>query len=151
MPWRRRVPEKLWIHLIALHILSCTLSENILIKKTRLGIKLTWYQADSPGGSHSTNCVRCTQTAVSRFLSGHLRSLAFQGGHKVHEICPKCNTEQASPTHILGCLGLSYDDLLGLRMLVYDFLRVNKLIDLVQQKLNKEISNNNYEITQYHI
>ncbi|GFW24013.1 hypothetical protein TNCV_4950571 [Trichonephila clavipes] len=27
------------------------------------------------------NCDRCTQTAVSRFLSGHLKSFAFQGGH----------------------------------------------------------------------
>ncbi|GFW14970.1 histone-lysine N-methyltransferase SETMAR [Trichonephila clavipes] len=73
------------------------------------------------------NCDRCTHTAVSRFLSGHLRSLAFQGGHKTHPICPNCNIEQASPTHILVCMGLSYDDLLCLPMLVYDFLRVVKV------------------------
>ncbi|GFY05767.1 hypothetical protein TNCV_4404341 [Trichonephila clavipes] len=50
------------------------------------------------------NCDRCTQMEVSRFLSGHLRSLAFQGGHKTYPTCPKCNIEQASPTHILICL-----------------------------------------------
>ncbi|GFX84273.1 uncharacterized protein TNCV_3976181 [Trichonephila clavipes] len=84
------------------------------------------------------NCDRCTQTAVSRFLSRHIRSLAFQSGHKTHPICPKCNIEQASPTHVLGFLGLSYDDLVGPPMLVYDFLRVNKLIDFIKQKLDKE-------------
>ncbi|GFW42149.1 uncharacterized protein TNCV_1206051 [Trichonephila clavipes] len=50
------------------------------------------------------NCDRYTKMAVSRFLSGHLRSLAFQGGHTTHPICPKCNIKQASPTPILGCL-----------------------------------------------
>ncbi|GFX44951.1 RNase H domain-containing protein [Trichonephila clavipes] len=104
---------------------------------------LTWYRADSPGGSLAMNCDRCPQTVVSRFLSGHLRSLVFQGGHKTHTICLKCNIEQASPTPILGCLSLSYGDLLGFPMLVYDFLRVSKLIDLVQQKLYKGISNYN--------
>ncbi|GFV41286.1 hypothetical protein TNCV_383001 [Trichonephila clavipes] len=43
------------------------------------------------------------------------------GGHKTHPICPKSNIEQASPTNILRCLDLSYDDLQGLPMLVYDF------------------------------
>ncbi|GFV12775.1 hypothetical protein TNCV_1367451 [Trichonephila clavipes] len=37
----------------------------------------TWYRADSPRGSLAMNCDRCTQTAVARFLRGHLRSLAF--------------------------------------------------------------------------
>ncbi|GFY14538.1 RNase H domain-containing protein [Trichonephila clavipes] len=51
----------------------------------------TWYRADSPGMNYD----RCTQMAVSTFLSGHLRSLASHGGHKTHPICPKCNIEQA--------------------------------------------------------
>ncbi|GFY10531.1 hypothetical protein TNCV_2565591 [Trichonephila clavipes] len=63
--------------------------------------------------------------AVFRFLSGHLRSLAFQGGHKTHPICLKCNIEQASPSHIFRCLGFSNDDLQDLHMLVYGFKRVN--------------------------
>ncbi|GFU75077.1 putative RNA-directed DNA polymerase from transposon BS [Trichonephila clavipes] len=91
----------------------------------------TWYRADSPGGSLAMHCDRCTQTALSRFLSGHLRSLVFQWGHKTHPICPKCIIEQASLNHILRCLGLSYNDLLDISILVYDFLRVNELIDLV--------------------
>ncbi|GFW70800.1 RNase H domain-containing protein [Trichonephila clavipes] len=54
----------------------------------------TWYRADSPGGSLAMNCNRCTQTADSRFLRGHLKSLAFQGGQKkTHPICPKCSIE----------------------------------------------------------
>ncbi|GFS87435.1 RNase H domain-containing protein [Trichonephila clavipes] len=81
----------------------------------------TWYRADSPGGSLTLNYDRCNPTAVSRFLSEHLKSLAFQGGHKSHPFCSKCSIEQASPPHILGCLGLSYHDLLGLPIFVYGF------------------------------
>ncbi|GFY34585.1 uncharacterized protein TNCV_1372751 [Trichonephila clavipes] len=102
----------------------------ILIKRL-VPLVHTWYRADSPGGSLAMNCDRCTQMAVSRFLSRHLRSLAFQGGNKTHPISPKSNIWQASPTLILGRLGLSYDDLLSRPMLVYDFLKVKKPIDLV--------------------
>ncbi|GFV85273.1 hypothetical protein TNCV_929041 [Trichonephila clavipes] len=77
------------------------------------------------------NCDRCTHVAVSRFLSGRLRLIAFQGGHKTHPVCPKRNIEQDSLPHILGCLGLSYHESLGLPMLLYDLLRVNKLKELV--------------------
>ncbi|GBN20767.1 hypothetical protein AVEN_10745-1, partial [Araneus ventricosus] len=66
-----------------------------------------WYQGSRPGGCLSIDCSRRGQTTLTRFLSGHIRSLTFSGNSKCFEICPKCIAEQATPDHILACLGLS--------------------------------------------
>ncbi|GFU47087.1 RNase H domain-containing protein [Trichonephila clavipes] len=41
-----------------------------------------WYQSKCPGGSLIRGSSRRDQTALSRFLSGHLRSLTFVNGVK---------------------------------------------------------------------
>ncbi|GFX53199.1 RNase H domain-containing protein [Trichonephila clavipes] len=66
-----------------------------------------WNQSKYPGGSLVRGSSRGDQTALSRFLSGHLMSLTFVDGIKHFEICPKCSSAQASPGHILSCLGLT--------------------------------------------
>ncbi|GFW82852.1 uncharacterized protein TNCV_3494221 [Trichonephila clavipes] len=48
--------------------------------------------------------------AFSRFSTGHLRCMNFEGGKRSFPICPKCNISQFSPQHILQCLGFSYDE-----------------------------------------
>ncbi|GBN19018.1 hypothetical protein AVEN_155354-1 [Araneus ventricosus] len=70
-------------------------------------------------------------TTLTRFLSGHTRSLTFSDSSKCFEICPKCTAEQATPDHILACLGLSKQDLVSNPLLALDFFRVHRLMDLI--------------------
>ncbi|GFS76591.1 RNase H domain-containing protein [Trichonephila clavipes] len=90
-----------------------------------------WYQSKYPGGSLARGSSRRDQTALTRFLSGHLMSLTFVDDIKYFKICTKCSSAQASPGHILSCLGLTRQDLVQDPLLVLDFFRVNGLMDLI--------------------
>ncbi|GBO45091.1 hypothetical protein AVEN_167987-1 [Araneus ventricosus] len=90
-----------------------------------------WYQGSLPGGCLSIDCSRRDQATLTRFLSGHIGSLTFSDNSKCFEICPKCTAEQATPDHILACLGLSKQDLVSHPLLTLDFFRVNRLMDLI--------------------
>ncbi|GBN02931.1 hypothetical protein AVEN_113340-1 [Araneus ventricosus] len=90
-----------------------------------------WYQGSRPGSCLSIDCSRRDQTTLTRFLSGHIRSLTFSDNSKCLEICPKCTAEQATPDHILACLGLSQQDLFSNPLLTLDFFRVHRLMDLI--------------------
>ena len=114
-----------------------TFPEAYSIKKNRTKLKWlippanNWYKRKSPGGSLGLTCDRKDQTTLSRFASGHLKTLTFQGGLKVFPICGKCATEMASPDHILDCLQLSWEDLVKEPLIVVDFLRVFDLMEFV--------------------
>ncbi|GFX02532.1 RNase H domain-containing protein [Trichonephila clavipes] len=90
-----------------------------------------WYEAKRAGGFLSLQCSRQEQTILTRFRSGHLRTLIFRDGNKVFPTCVRCSACQASPEHILDCLGLSKQYLYEDPLMVLDFLRVNKIMDLV--------------------
>ncbi|GFW42169.1 uncharacterized protein TNCV_1206251 [Trichonephila clavipes] len=75
--------------------------------------------------------VRQEQTILTRFWSGHLRTLTFRDGNKVYPTCVRCSAYLVSPEHILDCLGLSKQDLYEDPLLVLDFLGVNEIMDLV--------------------
>ncbi|GBO08986.1 hypothetical protein AVEN_15995-1 [Araneus ventricosus] len=62
-------------------------------------------------------------TALSRFVSGHLRSCSFSHGNKVFPVCAKCGVASASPEHILSCLRLSRETFETDPLLALDFLR----------------------------
>ncbi|GBN64107.1 Techylectin-5A [Araneus ventricosus] len=64
-----------------------------------------------------------TCTALSRFVSGHLRSCSFSHGNKVFPVCAKCGVASASPEHILSCLRLSRETFETDPLLALDFLR----------------------------
>ncbi|GBM35179.1 hypothetical protein AVEN_140773-1 [Araneus ventricosus] len=81
--------------------------------------------------SLSIDCNRRDQSTLTRFLSGHIRSLTFSDNSKCFEICPKCTAEQATPDHILACLGLSKRDHVSNPLLTLDFFRVHRLMDLI--------------------
>ncbi|GBN82081.1 hypothetical protein AVEN_86900-1 [Araneus ventricosus] len=89
------------------------------------------YHGSRPGGCLSIDCNRHNQTTLTRFLRGYIRSLTFSDNFKCFEICPKCTAEQATPDHILACLGLSKQDLVSNPLLTLDFFRVHRLMDLV--------------------
>ncbi|GBN88799.1 hypothetical protein AVEN_83234-1 [Araneus ventricosus] len=79
-----------------------------------------WYQGSRSGGCLSIDCSRRDQTTPTRFLSGHIRSLTFSDISK----CLR-SAEQATPDHILACLGLSKQDLVSIPLLTLDFFRVH--------------------------
>lgn len=91
----------------------------------------SWYPEKSPGSALALGGDRTTQVKLSRLRSGHTGSLKFINGEKTFQICTKCASNQASPAHLLECMGLLMQDLLTTPLLVYDFLRINKLLDLV--------------------
>lgn len=90
-----------------------------------------WYQCPRPGGSLAQGFNRQEQTVLARFRSGHLKSMKFSEGSKCFDICTNCSNEQASPNHILECLGLTKQDLIDDPMTVLDFLKVYDVMDLV--------------------
>ncbi|GFV31612.1 RNase H domain-containing protein [Trichonephila clavipes] len=69
-----------------------------------------WYFQRHPGSTISFKGSRSYQTAFSRFSTGHLRCMNFEGGKRSFPICPKCNISQFSPLHILQCLGFSCEE-----------------------------------------
>ncbi|GFW53984.1 uncharacterized protein TNCV_1307891 [Trichonephila clavipes] len=85
----------------------------------------------SHGGVLEFGRNRNDQTAASRLLSGHLKDMTFESGHKVFQTCPRCPLLPASPEHILDCLRLALEDVHVSLLLVLDFARVNGLKDLI--------------------
>lgn len=90
-----------------------------------------WYKGSKPGLPLSLTCDRKSCTSLSRLASGHLRCLVFSGGNKSYPTCPKCHQHQASPAHILDCLGLRWEDIYSSPLQVIDFLGVNGFSGLV--------------------
>ncbi|GBM77328.1 hypothetical protein AVEN_38972-1 [Araneus ventricosus] len=68
------------------------------------------------------------QAFITRLARGHLICLAYSEGNK---ICPKCQQHQASPKHILDCLGLNWEAIYSSPLLVIDFIKVNGFLDMV--------------------
>ncbi|GFV89700.1 uncharacterized protein TNCV_826921 [Trichonephila clavipes] len=66
-----------------------------------------WYFQRHPGSAKSFKASKSYQTVFSRFSTGHLRCMNFEGGKRSFAICPKCNISPFSPQHILQCLGFS--------------------------------------------
>ncbi|GBN35637.1 hypothetical protein AVEN_77459-1 [Araneus ventricosus] len=88
-----------------------------------------WYKRSSPGGSIGLACDRADQTALSRFVSGHLRSCSFSHGNKLFPVWAKCGVASASPEHILSYLRLSRETFETDPLLALDFLRISGLMD----------------------
>ncbi|GBM07326.1 hypothetical protein AVEN_187874-2 [Araneus ventricosus] len=84
-----------------------SIRKNKDLKTWRVPPSHDWYKRSSPGGSIGLACDRADQTALSRFVSGHLRSCSFSHGNKVFPVCAKCGVASASPEHILSYLRLS--------------------------------------------
>ncbi|GFW75447.1 RNase H domain-containing protein [Trichonephila clavipes] len=55
-----------------------------------------WYIQRHPGSAISFKGSRSYQTAFSRFSTGHLRCMNFEGGKRSFPICHKCNTSPFS-------------------------------------------------------
>ncbi|GFX72105.1 RNase H domain-containing protein [Trichonephila clavipes] len=66
-----------------------------------------WYFQRHPESAISFKGSRSYQTAFSRFSTGHLRCMSFEGGKRSFPICYKSNL---SPFSILQCLGFSSEE-----------------------------------------
>ncbi|GFY29616.1 RNase H domain-containing protein [Trichonephila clavipes] len=64
-----------------------------------------WYFQKHPGSAISSKDSRSYQTAFSRFSTGHLRCMKFEGGKRNFPNCPICNMSPFSPQNILQSLG----------------------------------------------
>ncbi|GFX26781.1 RNase H domain-containing protein [Trichonephila clavipes] len=60
-----------------------------------------------PASTISFKGSRSYQATFSRFSTGHLRCMNFEGGKRSFLICTKCNVSPFSPHHILQCLRFS--------------------------------------------
>ncbi|GBL88650.1 Potassium voltage-gated channel subfamily H member 8 [Araneus ventricosus] len=100
-----------------------SIRKNKDLKNWRAPPSHDWYKRSSPGDSIGLACDRTDQTALSRFVSGHLRSCSFSHGNKVFPVCAKCGVASASPEHILSCLRLSRETFETDPLLALDFLR----------------------------
>ncbi|GBN47241.1 hypothetical protein AVEN_219628-1 [Araneus ventricosus] len=106
-----------------------SLRKNKDLKTWRVPPSHDWYKRSSPGGSIGLACDRADQTALSRFVSGHLRCCSFSHGNKVCSVCAKCGIASASSEHIPSCLRLSRETFGTDPLLALDFLRVSGLMD----------------------
>ncbi|UYV69554.1 hypothetical protein LAZ67_6003952 [Cordylochernes scorpioides] len=68
-----------------------------------------WYRAE--GTSTGSVLPRQQQSLISRLKSSHLRTITFQNGCKVFPLCTKCNSQSATPKHIIDCIDSSIDEL----------------------------------------
>ncbi|GFU75823.1 RNase H domain-containing protein [Trichonephila clavipes] len=90
-----------------------------------------WYFQRHPGSAISFKGSKSYQTAFSRFSTGHLRCMNFEGGKRSFPFCPKCNINPFSPQHILQCLGFSSEETVASLLLFLDFVQIYGLMDLV--------------------
>ncbi|GFX82332.1 uncharacterized protein TNCV_2870131 [Trichonephila clavipes] len=107
---------------------NLTFSEISTISKLELNRQIktppshAWYFAKCPDESFRLSS-RPLQSTYSRFLSGHTRALKFYNGQKTFPECHWCSSGEASPNHILLCLGFKKDEVLCDSLLFLDFYR----------------------------
>ncbi|GFU24358.1 RNase H domain-containing protein [Trichonephila clavipes] len=89
-----------------------------------------WYFQRHPGSAILFKGSR-SYTAFSRFSTGHLRCMNFEGGKRSFPICTKCNINPFSPQHIPQCLGFSCEETVASSLLLLDFVQIYGLMDLI--------------------
>ncbi|GFU42983.1 putative RNA-directed DNA polymerase from transposon BS [Trichonephila clavipes] len=115
---------------------NLTFSEISTISKYELNRQIktppshAWYFAKCPGESFRLSS-RPLQSTYSRFLSGHTRALRFSNGQKIFPECHWCSSGEASPNHILLCLGFKKDKVLCDPLLFLDFLQIFGFMGIV--------------------
>ncbi|UYV70766.1 hypothetical protein LAZ67_8000535 [Cordylochernes scorpioides] len=95
-----------------------------------------WYRA---GGTNTGSVLpREQQSLISRLKSGHLRTMTFQNGCKVFPLCTKCNSQPATPRHIIDCIDSSIDELYSSPADTIKNLKLYKLDTLVRLSGDKK-------------
>ncbi|UYV62068.1 hypothetical protein LAZ67_1007717 [Cordylochernes scorpioides] len=104
-----------------------------------------WYRA----GGTSTGSVlpREQHSLISRLKSGHLRTMTFQNGCRVFPLCTKCNSQPATPRHIIDCIDSSIDELYSSPADTIKNLKLYKLDTLVTRTGGKGSSDLAVEVS----
>ncbi|UYV83020.1 hypothetical protein LAZ67_22001794 [Cordylochernes scorpioides] len=84
---------------------------------------------------------------ISRLKSGHLRTMTFQNGCKVFPLCTKCNSQPATPRHIIDCIDSSIDELYSSPADTIN--KLYKLDTLIRKKKKKEYIKTNIFIVPF--
>ncbi|GFU62246.1 uncharacterized protein TNCV_4859611 [Trichonephila clavipes] len=136
--WRRRIPFNFQRTSLAGLALDSATSSGLgrapalqCRTPSRHHLELQDRRDYTPADRAARTCCKQEQTILTHFRSGHLRTLTFNDGKKVLP-CIRCSACQASPKHIIDCLGLTKQDLYEDPLMVLDFLRVKEIMDLVQ-------------------
>ncbi|GFX19784.1 RNase H domain-containing protein [Trichonephila clavipes] len=108
-----------------------TFAELSSIKRMHFAPAHPWYFGRKPPWCHQLNIPRDRQTALSRFFNGHIKSLTFEQGRKVFPECQRCEADKASPSHILNCLSLTFDEVLRNPILFLHFLEIFGFMEMV--------------------
>ncbi|UYV77304.1 hypothetical protein LAZ67_15000438 [Cordylochernes scorpioides] len=88
-----------------------------------------WYRA---GGTSTVSVLpREQQSLISRLKSGHLRTMTFQNDCRVFPLFTKCNSQPATPRHIIDCIDSSIDELYSSPADTIKNLKLYKLDTLV--------------------
>ncbi|GIY91996.1 hypothetical protein CEXT_475431 [Caerostris extrusa] len=77
------------------------------------------------------NVIGKNEHVLAKPISVHLGSPSYSNGNKTYPVCTMCSNDLASPKRVLGCLGLSKQNLFTTSVLVLDLIRVNNIIDLI--------------------
>ncbi|UYV65618.1 K02A2.6-like [Cordylochernes scorpioides] len=75
-----------------------------LIRNHRDSFHHSWYQVENPK-KQTLQLNRRESTQLARWKSGHLRPLVYKEGAKSFPMCTRCKTEEATPQHLLNCIG----------------------------------------------
>ncbi|GFV16679.1 hypothetical protein TNCV_4418661 [Trichonephila clavipes] len=70
-------------------------------------------------------------TTPARSRSGHTRAQRHVAGFKVNPSCSSCNVTEATPAHILACIGCHKSQLLSSPATVLQSLKTYGFMDLI--------------------
>ncbi|UYV84791.1 hypothetical protein LAZ67_X003521 [Cordylochernes scorpioides] len=101
-----------------------------LIRNHRDSFHHSWYQAENPK-KQTLQLNRRESTQLARWKSGHLRPLVYKEGAKSFPMCTRCKTEEATPQHLLNCIGKDKRSLYREPRRVLELLYEHDLQDLV--------------------
>ncbi|UYV81533.1 hypothetical protein LAZ67_20001464 [Cordylochernes scorpioides] len=98
----------------------------------------SWYQAENPK-KQTLQLNRRESTQLARWKSGHLRPLVYKEGAKSFPMCTRCKTEEATPQHLLNCIGKDKRSLYSEPRRVLELLYEHDLQDLIATSRNQII------------
>ncbi|GBO45090.1 hypothetical protein AVEN_167986-1 [Araneus ventricosus] len=84
-----------------------------------------WYKGRKPGLSLMRQAIQYLSFTIC-----HLNCLTYSEGNKIYPLCPECQQHQSSPKLILDCLELKCEEIYTSPLLVIDFIKVNRFLDL---------------------
>ncbi|UYV70228.1 hypothetical protein LAZ67_7002244 [Cordylochernes scorpioides] len=100
------------------------------LPRTRSGRIIKKPSGMDPGGALNIRN-RQHQTTLTRFRTGHLKTLKMENNNKIYSTCPKCSLVPTAPEHILACIGCTEQYLWERPLLIIKQLEEHELMEFV--------------------